>query len=195
MESLKSLLVVLFIVGGISFGQSQSLGGVSLYTGVSAFYNQDPAINAGGNGQYGYLIGFDSRLNSGNMYFSLGGRYIVTSLVPENSMSFFSNAEDYKLAELRAGFGFNLINFNRHTRLRSKVMGSVMMAMNSPSDRVDIEGYEVVNDSWGGVVTGIGLDFGPLTADFEFHKGLVNVYKGQSDSRLNAYAITVGIFF
>lgn len=192
---MKFILVAILVIGFSSFGHSQSIGGVSLYTGISAFYNEDPVINAAGDGQYGYLIGFDSRLNSGNMYFSLGGRYINTSLVPENSMSFFSNAEDYKLAELRAGFGFNLINFNRHTRLRSKVMGSVMMALNSPSDRVDIEGYEVINDSWGGVVTGIGLDFGPMTADFEFHKGLVNVYKGQSDSRLNAFALTVGVFF
>jgi hypothetical protein len=173
----------------------QSIGGVSLYSGISAFYNQDPSVNAVGDGQYGYLIGFDSRLNSGNLYFSIGGRYIVTSLVPENSMSFFSNTEDYKIGELRTGFGFNLINFNKHTRLRSKLMVSAMMAINSPMTRVEIEGYEVVNDSWGGIVTGIGLDFGPLTADLEFHKGLVNVYNEQPDSKLNAYSLTLGVFF
>jgi hypothetical protein len=75
------------------------------------------------------------------------------------------------------------------------MMGSMTMAINSPQQRIDVEGYEVINDAWGGIVTGVGLDFGPLTADFEFHIGLVNSYKGQPDSKINTYAFTVGFFF
>ena len=67
--------------------------------------------------------------------------------------------------------------------------------MNSPSTTIEVPGYESINDSWGGLVTGLGLDLKALTFDVEYQFGLINAYREQKDSKINSLSITLGFFF
>lgn len=190
----RNWLILLFGIWGINLSLSAQ-GGLNLYSGFAASYSKDINVTPAGMGHYGYFLGADFRLNSGDMYFAGGGRYYFTSLLPENEVSFFSNSETYSFLTARFGLGFNLYHFSYHTRLRSKILGVIDFSGASPSKMIDVPGYQNLNDSSAGIATGLGLDIGPLTVDLEYKKGLVNAYRNQKDTKFNVWSFAVGFFF
>lgn len=186
-----SAIILCFFSISTTFGQ----GGMNIYTGIAANFNKDKNVTPEGTGHYGYFVGVDGRLNSGDLYFAGGLRYHRTSLMAESSKSFFSNEENFAVLVFRGGFGFNLKHFSHKTRLRSKIFGAFNMASNSPETRLETVGYEKLNDSWGGLTSGLGMDIGAITLDLEYHKGFVNAYNGQPGTKFDTWSFAVGFFF
>ena len=60
---------------------------------------------------------------------------------------------------------------------------------------IDVPGYQRLNDSSGGIVTGLGMDFGALTLDLEYQLGVINAFRDQKDSKFNVMSFAVGFFF
>ena len=191
----KIWIFLLILSGGIVTGSLSAQGGLSIYSGFSASFSPDLNVTPSGTGHYGHFLGADFRLNSGDLYFAGGGRYYRTSLLAENEVSFFSNAETYSYLTARFGFGFNILHFSYHNRLRSKLFGIFNFSGNSPENMMEIPGYEHLNDSSAGIATGFGMDIGPLTLDLEYQKGIINAYKNQKDSKFDVWSFAVGFFF
>ena len=168
---------------------------MNIYSGVAASFSNDKNITPAGSGHYGYFLGVDFRLNSGDLYFMGGGRYHFTSLIPEESISFFKNSQTYNYLSARFGFGFNLLHINYDTRLRSKILGAFDLSGTAPDNMIDIPGYQRLNDSSAGVITGLGLDFGPITIDLEYQIGVINAFYQQENSKFNVTSLAVGFIF
>ena len=195
MKLIKSLFIIGLLWTGVSLSDTAAQGGMSIYSGISAAYSQDKNVTPSGFGHYGYFVGADFRLHSGDLYFAGGGRYYFTSLLPEESASFFRNTETYRYISARFGFGFNLKHFSYSTRLRSKLFGVFNFAGNQPNNMIDNPGYQRLNDSSGGLVTGLGMDIGALTIDLEYQFGLINAFRDQKDSKFDVMSFAVGFFF
>ncbi len=195
MKLIKSLLIIGLLWTGVTVNNVAAQGGMSIYSGISAAFNNDKNITPSGFGHYGHFIGADFRLHSGDLYFAGGGRYYFTSLLAEESASFFRNTETYRYISARFGFGFNLKEFSYTTRLRSKVFGVFNFAGTAPDNMIDTPGYQRLNDSSGGLVTGLGMDIGALTLDLEYQFGLINAFHEQKDSKFNVMSFAVGFFF
>jgi len=195
MKLIKSLFIAVLLWTGVSLSTVAAQGGMSVYSGISAAFSQDLNITPSGFGHYGYFVGADFRLHSGDLYFAGGGRYYFTSLIAEESASFFRNTETYRYISARFGFGFNIKHFGYNTRLRSKLFGVFNFAGTAPDNMIDTPGYQRLNDSSGGVVTGLGMDIGAVTLDLEYQFGLINAFQDQQDSKFNVMSFAVGLFF
>jgi hypothetical protein len=195
MKLIKLLFTAVFLCAGMWLTTTSAQGGMSVYSGISAAFSQDQNITPSGFGHYGYFVGADFRLHSGDLYFAGGGRYYFTSLLAEESASFFRNADTYRYISARFGFGFNIKHFSYNTRLRSKVFGVFNFAGEAPDNMIDTPGYQRLNDSSGGIVTGLGLDVGAVTLDLEYQFGLINAFRNQQDSKFDVMSLAVGFFF
>ncbi len=183
--------VLIFI--GLGTGLAQS--GMQIHTGISAAFSQDKNITPSGMGHYGHFVGVDGRLHSGGMYFAGGMKYYRTSLLAESSKSFFSNTENYNFFAARFGLGFTIKQFSHNIALRSKLFGVFNFSNSSPVNTIDVAGYEQLNDSSGGVVTGLGMDIGFFTVDLEYERGIINAFKGRPDSKNDIVSFSVGVLF
>ena len=192
---IRTIYFGLFLLSMVQFNTASAQGGMNIYSGISAAFSHDKNVTPAGFGHYGHFVGVDFRLNSGDLYFAGGGRYYFTSLLAEENTSFFNNANAYRYFSARFGFGFNLLNLSYKNRLRSKIMGAFNIAGVSPDNMIDIPGYQRLNDSSAGVITGLGLDIGALTIDLEYQFGLINAYYNQQNSKFNVTSLAIGFFF
>ncbi|MBK8515460.1 MAG: hypothetical protein IPL55_03950 [Saprospiraceae bacterium] len=189
---MKIFLLFLTTLYSVSFIQAQTQGLV-VQTGLTAAYSKDKIVTHPGEGHYGWMIGADARLMEGNLYFVIGGQYHQSSLASTSNAAFFSN--DWKMIMGRGGLGFNILNVSDKIALRSKVLGSLNFIMDSPTDGLNIEGYKDINDSFLGVVSGLGITLGSLDIDLEYQYGFINAYRLQPNTTFNIWTFMAGFHF
>jgi hypothetical protein len=181
----------LWIVGSSAMAQSP---GLVIQTGLSAGYSKDSKVTKGGEAHYGWMIGADARLLEGDIYFLVGGQYHSTSLQSTSNLKFFKD-KDWTVIMGRLGLGFNLFHLSDRMSVRSKILGSINFSQESPRNGLNIDGYEVVNDSFMGTTTGLGLTFGSLDLDIEYQYGFINAFYQQPKSTFDFWTICFGFHF
>ncbi|MFZ1526251.1 MAG: hypothetical protein WAT22_15625 [Saprospiraceae bacterium] len=185
-----------------SYTQTQ---GLVIQTGLTSGFSKDNNVTKSGEAHYGWMVGADARILEGGMYFIIGGQYHQTSLISTKKADFFKN--DWKILMGRGGLGFNIINFSERIVLRSKILGSVNFIMDTTSPGVPLPGYGlpdpikpnkndlIVNDSFLGVTSGIGLTLGSLDIDLEYQYGVINAIKAKPDSKYSYITLMAGFHF
>lgn len=187
------LFLIMIFVLSLTFVNAQSPG-IVIQAGLSTAYAKDANITKMNQAHYGYVIGADARILEGGMYFLIGGQYHVTSLNSSSSPEFFKN-NDWKILMARLGLGFNIVKFSDNITLRSKLLGSINFNIDSPRNGLNIPGYMVLNDSFLGATTGLGLTIGFIDIDLEFQYGFINAYQLQPKSTFDSWTLVTGVHF
>ena len=175
---------------------SFSQAGIHAYTGLSIASNAEAVVTPEGTAHYGYIIGLDARLNSGDMYFILGMQYEDLSLLGQESASFFSNEGSMQLLKGRGGLGFNLFHINEKIRITAKVLGSLDYIYNYPADQISMRvPFNKLNEAVLGATGGLGVQAYNITFELEYEYAMINSYFKQKDSKFTYMAAKVGFFF
>lgn len=188
---MKNLITSLVLMIFCSIGYSQS--GLNVYTGISTAKSKSEVLTPPGFSHRGYHLGADARLNSGNMYFVIGGQYHVINYLAQESGSFFSVDEKMSWMKLRIGLGYNVVNFTDKIALRAKTLGALDFISKHP-DLADAP-YQVYNAGTAGVVLGIGFDIYAFTLDVEYEKGFFNAVNMVKGTEFDFFTINVGVRF
>lgn len=174
----------------ILFGQTQ---GLVIQTGLTASYSKDANITTANQAHYGWMIGADARILEGDLYFILGAQYHKTDLASKSSPDFFKN--DWNILMTRAGFGFNILQLSERSAIRSKLLGSINFILDGPSGGLNKPGYTELNDSFLGVVSGLGITLGSFDFDLDFQYGVINSFYKQPKSTFDSWTLMVGFHF
>lgn len=185
------ILMILVVLCGKAYGQSP---GVVVYTGLTSLYSDDRNVTRKGEMHYGWLVGADARLVEGSLYFLVGGQYIITSLQSTSKASFFKN-NDWTVFSGRFGLGFDLFYLKNGGAIRSKILGSINFSSKSPEGGLNIDGYRELNNSYMGIVTGLGYTWGVLDFDLEYQYGIFNAFYEQPDTKLDGFTLMFGLHF
>lgn len=173
---------------------SSAQGGLAIYGGGTTQIVGGDVITSDGP-QVGWHLGGDIRLNSGGMYFVLGGRY--------TSMNFTTNSAIYTGAspkmnqfKTRIGLGFTLVKISDRLKIRGKFLGSIDYLMDTPlresETNPDFIDYRRVN-STGSLIGGLGLTVGPFLVDLEYGYGLFNLITEMPETKTTTVSLSVGI--
>ncbi len=174
--------------------KSYTQAGLQVYTGVSQAINNSVSITPNGTTHQGYHLGADARLNSGNMYFVIGGQFHTIEFLAVSDGSFFSVTEKMNWGKLRAGLGFNVINFiEEKIALRAKVLGSINSFLKIPE--VSSAPFQNYNSGTASAVVGVGCDLLAFTLDIEYEKGFFNAVNMVQGTQFDFWTVSVGVRF
>lgn len=190
---MKFFQTILFYFIFLVFATGQAPGLV-IQTGITTSYSKDANITSGKGLHYGWMVGADARILEGDLYFLIGGQYHKTSLKSSTSPDFFKN-NDWTLMHGRCGIGFNIFRINEKISFRSKLLGSVNFIMDAPTKALNIPDYELLNDSFLGAVTGLGITIGSIDIDLDFQYGLINSYFKRPKSTFDIWTLMAGFHF
>lgn len=192
---MRKVFLTVFCIA-LCLGGIKAQAGMHLYAGVSANDNESAVLNSDGL-TTGWHIGADLRLNEGDMYFLLGGKY--TSIGFTNNTEIYSgDAPKLEQVNTRVGLGFNLFKISDAFKIRAKVLASIDYLFNTPLSKeqtnAGYEAYRNVN-STASAVGGLGVSIGPILVDFEYGYGIFNVISKNKDTKPTHYSLSAGIFF
>ncbi len=168
--------------------------GLVIQGGLTASYSKDKIVTKPKEGHYGWMLGADARVLEGDLYFIIGGQFHQTSLVSSKGADFFKK-NDWKILMGRFGFGFNVLKFSENLAIRSKILGSLNYVLDAPAGGLNIDGYKEINDSYLGLVTGLGVTIGSLDIDLDFQYGVINAYKLKPETTFNSWTLMTGFHF
>ncbi len=189
MKILKTLAIFFTLTPVFLIAQS----GASIQVGPMIAFSPDKNVTSSGNLHYGWTAGIDARLMGDGMYFILGAQYQNMSLASTSSPDFFKN--DFSVLGGRGGLGFTIVRLSHKSSIRTKALASFNFIMNAPNNALNKPGYDLLNDSYLGAVTGIGLTMGALDFDIEYQHGFINAYNKQPKSTINNISLLVGFNF
>ena len=172
-----------------------SQAGAKLYAGVITTYNKDKVITPKGTLHSGWITGIDARLNSGRMYYLMGGQYGKADLLGTTKPRFFVARQQMTFLKGRVGLGFDMIRISPRFFITSKIVGSINYIVAYPEELLTIEGYKTLNDGTAGLIGGLGVKIGILNIDLEYEHGLFNIIPDKPDSNMNYISLTGGINF
>lgn len=150
-----------------------SQAGIGFSSGLSLGYNNDSVVTPENTKHTGYFIGADTNLNSGKMYFIVGGQYQKLSFLASSENAFFENNPAMTYFNLRVGLGFEVINFSDNVKLNTKALGTINTLLSYPESFLT-EPYDTFNTSTAGIVLGLSIDFSLISVFAEYNKGFVN---------------------
>ncbi|HMS67323.1 MAG: hypothetical protein WAT92_20405 [Saprospiraceae bacterium] len=182
------LLGFLCFIGTISAQEA----GATFYTGLTFGSTKDIVINKPGQSQSGYLFGLDGRLNSGGLYFMLGGEYGKFDMMSQEKLNITSGSK-FSFFKGRAGMGFKLFGTDK-IYLSSKAQASFDIVLNSDDAIFETTSYQI-NDGFLGAATGLGLNIYALFIEFEYEHGILNMYYQKPETTINFYTIKAGVKF
>lgn len=189
LKDLLSTVVLIFALYISSVAQS----GVGFYAGYTTAFTTDKVSTPSRTAHFGYLVGFDARLNDDEFHFKGGLEYFSFDLI-SNSNPIPIKKGQMKMLKVRGGFGLHLAKLSENSILRAKLLGSLQFVRDYDKDALVIPEYTRINENLAGVATGIGVDIGKLTIDLEFDYGLFNLYFKKPNSKLHFINFNVGFF-
>ena len=189
---LRILSLITFIILLSFAGYAQA--GLQVYTGISKAKSKNALLTPEGSSHNGYHLGADGRLNSGNMYFMIGGQYHVINFLARPGGDYFSVKDKMSWIKLRFGLGYNVININEKIALRAKSLLAIDLISSHPDDLPDAP-YSTYNSGTAGAVVGIGMDIFAFTIDIEYEKGFFNAVNMVKDTQFDFLCFNVGVRF
>ena len=167
--------------------------GVGFYAGYTTAFTTDKVSTPSRTAHFGYVIGFDARLNDDEFHFKGGLEYLSFDLISSSNPNPFKS-DQLKMVKVRGGFGLHIANLSEKTILRTKILGSLHFIREYNKDMLTIPEYSRINENLAGVASGVGLDIGKFTIEAEFEYGLFNLYFQKPKSRLHFLNLNFGIF-
>jgi len=193
---MKYFLICIIAICTISAALAQSgEAGVHVYAGISNAKNNDALITPDLTSHPGYLIGVDARLNSGSMYFLIGGQYHRLDYIAQSQKSYFSVDEKMAWLKLRIGLGFNVLNLSDKFALRAKALGGINVISSYPSTLAAPYRDDGYNTGTAGLTLGVGVDIYNITLDVEYEKGFFNAVNKVKGTEFDFLMLTMGFFF
>lgn len=189
----RKLIIIALILTATLQIQAQGKGGAIIYSGITSATSEDEFLTPEGTAITGYHVGLDARLFSGTMFFGGGVQYHKLTLLATPEAEYFSPKKSHNLVKTRFGLGFNIHQFTHLIILRAKAYGSFNFNLEYDPEMVP-SGYEYTG-AYAGAIGGIGLDIGFISIDVEYEKGLVNALSQRSDSKLDIWTLSLGVFF
>ena len=169
-------------------------GGMRVYAGTTSLVNKDKIANPDGFSHSGYHIGADGRLMAGGMSFLVGVRYTSVSGSATKDFKLLGHESTLSLMNGRVGLGISLFTFSNLIRVRTKILGSFDIILAKGGPNLSPPGF-LLNDGWAGLVTGLGVDVGPIVVDLEYEFGVINGYNQKKSSTFNSLSLSLGFFF
>jgi len=189
MKKLLSLLVTLMIYFNV-YGQA----GAHLHGGLLSGQFATASLTPEGTVHRGWRIGVDARLHSDKMFFTGGVHYFKFAFDAAEGGEYFKPGDSYSVQKARFGLGLNIIEIPRIMKVRGKILGSVNL-ISAPDDRDLPSPFERMNDGYGSLDFGIGIDVLFFTIDVEYEKGLQNAVNEAPDTKIDYWSLTAGVFF
>lgn len=180
-------LSILLIVCLTASGQS----GLKIYTGLSKASNKDKLITPSGLSHKGNILGLDAHLNSGNMYFVLGGQMARINFLASNDSKFLSVDNKMTWLKLRVGLGYNIVNFSETMAITAKTLGSINVISTYPN-QLTAAPYQNYNASTAGVIAGLGFTAYNIYLDLEYEKGFFNAVNMVEGTQYDFLNFTLG---
>lgn len=168
--------------------------GLQVYAGISNAKSKDALLTPDGTSHPGYHFGLDARLNSGNMYFVVGGQYHSIEFLADTDKSYFSVDNKMNWLKLRFGLGYNIYNFNEKVAIRAKTLGAINVISSHPGAVIDGP-YEIFNSGTAAAILGVGTDFHNITFDIEYELGFFNAVNMVPSTSINFFTISLGFVF
>jgi len=192
---MKYLLIPLFVLSALHCSSQVGQAGIHIYAGISNATNKDALVTPEGTTHPGFLIGADARLNSGNMYFLVGGQYHSLDYLAQTEKSYLSIDEKMAWLKLRIGLGFNLFNFSEKIAIRAKALGGINVISSYPSTLDAPYRDDGYNTGTAGATLGLGIDVYNITLDVEYEKGIFNAVNKVKGTEFDFLMMTMGFFF
>lgn len=173
--------------------RAQQGGGLQVFAGYRTSLTSLDAYLPGSMGG-GPTIGADARLLGDDLYFLFGGSYSIQG----GDGEFFGVDADegYSMTSGRIGLGFRLFRISRKISIRSKAVASIHFVNDFETATNPDTGEDyLINDSFAGAITGLGLDIGALTLDLDYEYGLINAINKQSETTVDFITLTGGVKF
>lgn len=193
--NMRQVLVIL-VISFLSASAASSQAGMRLYGGVSAMTNENSILDPSGP-TTGYHVGGDFRLNDGDMFFLLGGRFTNVGF-SSNDDIYVTTKPSLQMINTRIGLGFKLFHLTRLVTIRAKLLGSIDYVFNTPlvkdNTAAGFEEYRNVN-STASAVGGLGVSIGKLLVDLEYGYGLFNMVSQNKETKPTHVSLSVGVFF
>ena len=167
--------------------------GAQISFGISSISNENESFTQDGTAHYGYHVGIDARLNEGSMFFNPGIHYYKFSLIPTESMDFFSHEYSITIIKGRMNMGF-IFDVSRVFKPRFK-LGGVLNYLSSITDPNPLNASLDQIHSTVSVNAGIGADISVFTIDFDYERGMTNGLKDTENSKFNYMTFSLGVFF
>jgi len=193
MKIRQVILGILVLILSLSTINAQD-GGARVYAGAIMLQNRDNLANPNGTFYSGFQAGLDARLMSGGMSFLVGAKYAKFSMLPNETFVLTGHDENITMISGRGGIDFTIFNITRNIRIRSKVLASIDMVVDTKGNSEPAQDYNL-NDGWMGIVSGLGFDFGPVVLDVEYEYGIINAYYRKPDTQFDTFTFTAGFFF
>lgn len=187
-------ILVTFAISFLILSSTYSQAGLQVYAGISNANSKDSLLTPEGTSHPGYHIGLDARLNSGNMYFMVGGQYHSIEFLADSDKSYFSVTNKMNWMKFRVGLGYNIYNFSERVALRAKTLGSIDVISSHPGKTLNGP-YENYNSGTAGVIVGLGADVHSITIDLEYELGFFNAVNMVSSTSFNFFTMSVGFVF
>jgi hypothetical protein len=162
-------VIVLF-----AFTQMHAQNGIVATAGVSMAYTDNPATSAEGEMISGFHVGLSGRIGKQIWYLKPGIELHVMQLKPEKLLNPFTYDPAMYLLKVPAQIGLKLV---QKDNFKLRVAGGFQFSFTTSIDN-NSEGLnkQTVKDTQLGALIGAGIDLGPVCIDFNFEKGLTELY-------------------
>lgn len=187
--------IVLCFISALYFSNTVNaqVAGLSLHAGLYNGIIQDKTICPEYNFQSGYMFGADAALNSGGLWFMASGDYGRFDQLPVAKIDYFSN-KSMNLFRGKAGMGFKIFGLSEKVYFSSKLQLCFDL-VSSFSQEALVAKKLKINDGFMGAVTGIAFQYGALLFEFEYEKGILNLYYEQPETKIDFFGIKTGVKF
>ena len=189
-------VLAIAIVSIMTMTAANGQAGMRLYGGLSAMTNESAILDPSGP-SVGYHAGADLRLNDGDMFFLLGGRFTNVGFTTNDDI-YVTDKPSLQMINTRIGLGFKLFHLTNFVTIRAKLLGSIDYVFNTPLTRdntaAGFEAFRAVN-STASAVGGLGVSLGSITIDLEYGYGLFNMISQNKETKPTHLSLSAGFFF
>lgn len=149
--------------------------GLTISVGLTMAFTDNPATNPSGELISGFHGGLNGRFGSNKWYFRPGIELHKVKLHSENLVNPFSEIPSAYFLKVPAQLGLRLIKTENFVfRILGGFQFSYLVSIQDNDFFLD---HDTMTDTQIGALIGAGIDLGPLVIDFNFEKGLSELYK------------------
>jgi hypothetical protein len=112
---------------------------------------------------------------------------------PSQKVDYFRK-EAITLYKGKGGLGFRVLKMSDKVYLTSKVLASFNILIDYNADIISNKGYSL-NDGFMGFTSGIAFNFGALMLELEYEKGLINMFYGRPETKIDYFTLKTGVSF
>lgn len=184
---LKGFVFLSFLFGAAALnGQAELVA----TTGLSLMYTSNPVTNPDDGFNSGYHFGLNGRLSKGKLFLEPGVSFHIVQQSAQNNLDPFNGNPSIYLLKFPLQLGYRLIQSNDFVL---RVSGGGILSFTTAIENNTLGlNKESVKDAQFGLIVGGGVNFGALSVDVKFEKGIIPFYTFR-DYKADFVFISLGI--